>query len=51
MRLGAPQDILTRETLGETFGVDAQITETAVNGETVRQITLLRTLDKEDDKA
>ena len=51
MRLGAPQEILTRETLAETFGVDAQITETAVNGETVRQITLLRTLGKEDDKA
>ena len=48
MRLGPPQEILTREMLSDAFGVEAQITETAVNGETVRQITLLRTIDRED---
>ena len=51
MRLGAPQEILTKETLAETFGVAAQITETVANGETIRHITLLHTIRKEDDKA
>ncbi len=51
MRLGQPQKILTKETLAETFGVAAQITETVANDETIRQITLLHTIRKEDDKA
>lgn len=51
MRLGKPQNILTKETLAETFGVAAQITETIADGETIRQITLLHTLNREDGKA
>lgn len=51
MRLGTPQEILTRETLADAFGVEAQISETTAQGETVRQITLLRTIDKEDGTA
>lgn len=51
MRLGTPREILTKETLADAFGVDAQITETAADGGTVRQITLLRTINKEDETA
>ena len=47
--LGAPQETLTKEILAEKFGVDAQISETEVNGETIRHITLLRTLERKDD--
>ena len=49
MRLGLPQEILTAETLAQTFGVRAQIAETVADGETIRQITLLHTIKKEED--
>ena len=49
MRLGSPQQILTKETLSESFGVSAKITETVADGETIRQITLLHTIRQEDD--
>ena len=46
---GSPQQILTKETLSESFGVSAQISETVADGETIRQITLLHTIRQEDD--
>lgn len=47
MRLGIPQDILTSEMIADVFGVQAQITETPSDGGTVRQISLLRTIDRD----
>ena len=51
MQLGLPREILTKEMLAETFGVAAEITETVVHGETIRQITLLHTIKEEDGNA
>lgn len=51
MRLGLPREILTKEMLAETFGVTAEVTETIADGETVRQITLLHTIRKEEADA
>lgn len=49
--IGAPREILTKQTLADTFGVCAEITETLTDGETIRQVTLLHTMDRKDGSA
>ncbi len=49
MLLGNPQEILTEQTLVDSFGVAAKITEAQSSDETIRQIALLHTIQREDE--